>query len=115
MTSNIVSSSKRTDDQGPAAVAGAGRRGGDGGRGQACDLKVTSPNGLLKLFTKNVLETALNEEVTDHLGHAKNQAEEGRGSTNVRNGNRSKTVVSDAAGEVRIDVPRVREGTFEPQ
>jgi transposase-like protein len=57
---------------------------------------------LLRLFTKNVLETALNEEMTEHLGHEKNQAEEGRRSTNVRNGARSKTVVSDAAGEVSI-------------
>jgi transposase-like protein len=34
---------------------------------------------------------------------------------NVRNGARAKTVISDAVGEVRIDVPRDREGTFEPQ
>src|SRR5207248_7486963 len=78
-------------------------------------LELTGPNGLLKLFTKNVLETALNEEMTEHLGHEKYQAEAGRESTNVRNGTRPKTVVSDAAGEVRIDVPRDREGTFEPQ
>ena len=77
--------------------------------------KLTGPNGLLKLFTKNVLQTALNEEMTEHLGHEKHQAEAGRESTNVRNGARSKTVVSDAAGEVLIDVPRDREGTFEPQ
>ena len=78
-------------------------------------LVLTGPDGLLKLFTKNVLETALNEEMTEHLGHEKNQAAEGRESTNVRNGARSKTVVSDAAGEVSIDVPRDREGTFEPK
>ncbi len=78
-------------------------------------LELTGPNGLLKLFTKNVLETALNEEMTEHLGHEKNQAGQGRASTNVRNGARSKTVVSDAAGEVSITVPRDREGTFEPQ
>jgi hypothetical protein len=30
------------------------------------------PGRLLKLFTKNVLETALNEEMTEHLGHEKN-------------------------------------------
>src|ERR687884_1341246 len=53
--------------------------------------------------------------MTEHLGHEKNRAEEGRESTNVRNGSRSKTVVSDATGDVRIDVPRDREGTFEPQ
>src|SRR3954452_2146678 len=82
---------------------------------KARGLELTGPHGLLKLFTKNVLETALNEEMTEHLGHEKNQAEPGRESTNVRNGSRGKTVISDAAGEVRIDVPRDREGTFEPQ
>src|SRR5688572_22858729 len=78
-------------------------------------LELTGPDGLLKLFTKNVLEAALNEEMTEHLGHEKNQADEARESTNVRNGARSKTVVSDSAGEVSIEVPRDREGTFEPQ
>jgi len=78
-------------------------------------LELTGPNGLLKLFTKSVLETALNEEMTEHLGYEKNQAQSGRESLNVRNGSRSKTVISDAAGEVVIDVPRDREGTFEPQ
>ncbi|MFG1611097.1 IS256 family transposase, partial [Actinoplanes sp. NPDC049265] len=78
-------------------------------------LELTGPGGLLKLFTKNVLETALNEEMTEHLGHDKNRAEAGRESANVRNGTRPKTVTSDAAGEVQIDVPRDREGTFEPQ
>jgi putative transposase len=88
-----------------AMVAGARQRG----------LELTGPDGLLKLFTKNVLETALNEEITEHLGHEKNQAGPGRQSANVRNGARAKTVISDAVGEVRIDVPRDREGTFEPQ
>jgi putative transposase len=115
MTSNIVSGRRRDQGEGrqlspeqaaaAAMVAEARQRG----------LELTGPNGLLKLFTKNVLETALNEEMTEHLGHAKNQAEAGRESTNARNGARSKTVVSDAAGEVCIDVPRDREGTFEPQ
>src|SRR3954451_7457588 len=48
---------------------------------KARGLALTGPDGLLKLFTKNVLETALNEEMTEHLGHAKNQAEPGREST----------------------------------
>ncbi len=39
----------------------------------------------------------------------------GRESVNVRNGTRSKTVISDAAGEVEINVPRDRESTFGPQ
>src|SRR5215213_5577128 len=37
-------------------------------------LSLTGPDGLLKQFTKNVLETALNEEMTEHLGHEKNRA-----------------------------------------
>lgn len=78
-------------------------------------LELTGPNGLLKLFTKNVLETALNEEMTAHIGHEKNRAEPGRESTNVRNGTRAKTVISDAVGEVRIEVPRDRDATFEPR
>jgi putative transposase len=78
-------------------------------------LDLTGPNGLLGLFTKNVLETALNEEMTEHLGHDKNSVDPGRVSTNIRNGTRSKTVVSDAVGEIEISVPRDREGTFEPQ
>jgi putative transposase len=82
---------------------------------KARGLALTGPDGLLKLFTKNVLETALGEEMTEHLGYDKNRAEPGRVSTNVRNGTRSKTVVSDAAGEVEINVPRDRESAFEPQ
>lgn len=77
-------------------------------------LELTGPDGLLKLFTKQVLETALNEEMTEHLGHEKHQAGAGRESSNVRNGTRKKTVISDAVGEVEIEVPRDRESTFEP-
>ncbi len=61
---------------------------------KARGLALTGPDGLLKLFTRNVLETALDEEMTEHLGHEKNQADPGRESTNVRNGSRAKTVVS---------------------
>jgi putative transposase len=78
-------------------------------------LSLTGPDGLLKLFTRNVLETALNEEMTEHLGHEKNHADPDRESTNVRNGTRPKKVISDSAGEVPIAVPRDREGTFDPQ
>ncbi|WP_226367082.1 IS256 family transposase [Pseudonocardia sp. ICBG162] len=82
---------------------------------RARGLELTGPDGLLKLFTKNVLETALGEEMTEHLGHEKNRVEPGRESTNIRNGHRSKTVISDAVGEVAIEVPRDRDSTFEPQ
>jgi putative transposase len=45
---------------------------------KARGLALTGPDGLLKLFTKTVVETALNEEMTEHLGHEKNRAEPGR-------------------------------------
>jgi putative transposase len=77
-------------------------------------LSLTGPDGLLKQFTKTVLETALNEEMTEHLGHDKNRAEPERESSNVRNGTRPKTVLTEATGHVQIDVPRDRDGTFEP-
>ncbi len=77
-------------------------------------LSLTGPDGLLKQFTKSVLETALNEELTEHLGHEKNRVDEGRESRNVRNGTRPKTVLTHATGRVDLDVPRDREGTFEP-
>jgi putative transposase len=32
-------------------------------------LELTGPDGLLKLFTKNVLQTTLNEEIAEHLGY----------------------------------------------
>jgi len=77
-------------------------------------LSLTGPDGLLKQFTKSVLETALNEEMTEHLGHEKNRAPGARDSANVRNGTRAKTVLTHASGQVELGVPRDREGTFEP-
>jgi putative transposase len=75
-------------------------------------VSLTGPDGLLKQLTKTVLETALNQEMTEHLGHEKHgQAVEG----NVRNGARPKTVLTESTGEVGIEVPRDRAGTFEPQ
>src|SRR4051812_32788389 len=115
MTSDPVSPRKRDEkparELSPEQAAAAAMVAEAKARG----LALTGPDGLLKLFTKNVLETALNEEMTEHLGHEKNQADPDRESTNVRNGTRPKTVVSDAAGEVDINVPRDRESTFEPQ
>jgi putative transposase len=77
-------------------------------------LSLTGPDGLLKQLTKTVLETALNEEMTEHLGYEKYDPA-AAGSGNIRNGTRSKTVLTEASGHVEIDVPRDRAGTFEPQ
>jgi putative transposase len=77
-------------------------------------LALTGPDGLLKQLTRTVLEAALNAEMTEHLGHEKHQVPPGREGSNVRNGTRPKTVISDAVGEVEIAVPRDRDGSFEP-
>ncbi|GAA4263619.1 hypothetical protein GCM10022255_109800 [Dactylosporangium darangshiense] len=53
-------------------------------------LSLTGPDGLLKQLTKTVLETALNEKMTEHLGYEKRDPA-GAGAGNVRNGTRSKT------------------------
>src|SRR6195952_3830061 len=77
-------------------------------------LSLTGPGGLLKQLTKTVIETALNEEMTEHLGYEKHDPA-GAGTGNIRNGTRAKTVLTEASGQVGIDVPRDRAGTFEPQ
>jgi putative transposase len=77
-------------------------------------LSLTGPDGLLRQLTKSVIETALSEEMTDHLGYQKHDPA-GDGSGNVRNGTRAKTVLSGNSGPVSIDVPRDRAGTFDPQ
>lgn len=97
---------------------------------------LTGPQGLLKRLTKLVLETALEEEMTEHLGHGKHRpvgggvqaptggdggggveavGDDGDGPIrNVRNGTRTKTVLTDSVGKVQVTVPRGRAGTFEP-
>src|SRR5215469_7569580 len=77
-------------------------------------LSLTGPDGLLKQLTKTVLETALNQELTEHLGHDKH-GPAGNETGNVRNGARGKTVLTEGSGQVPIEVPRDRDGTFEPQ
>lgn len=77
-------------------------------------LDLTGPDGLLKQFTKSVLETALDEEMTEHLGCAKHKKSKDGRAANTRNGTTAKTVVTDSVGPVRIEVPRDRDGSFEP-
>lgn len=69
-------------------------------------------NGLLKELTKRLLERAMSAELTDHLGHAKNQAVM-NASGNVRNGSYKKKVKGDF-GEIEVGVPRDRDSSFEP-
>ena len=74
---------------------------------------LTGPHGLLKTITKTVLESALEEEMREHVGYDKH-AVEGRNGGNSRNGTRTKTVLTDNAGPVQVEMPRDRDGTFEP-
>src|SRR6202166_711140 len=77
-------------------------------------LSLTGPDGLLKQLTKTVIETALSEEMTEHLGYEKHDPG-GVGAGNIRNGTRAKTVLTDTTGQVEIDGPRDRAATFDPQ
>jgi putative transposase len=77
-------------------------------------LSLTGPDGLLKQLTKTVLETALNQEMTEHPGHEKH-GRPAAGTGNVRNGTRPRSVLTEASGQVGIEVPRDRQGTSGPQ
>ncbi|WP_345831376.1 IS256 family transposase [Erwinia sp. HDF1-3R] len=68
-------------------------------------------NQFSRMLTKLTVETALNAELTDHIGHEKNAPKTG---SNTRNGYSSKTLLCDD-GEIEISTPRDRESTFEPQ
>ena len=70
-------------------------------------------DGLFKQLKKALLERALGAELTHHLGYEKGDPA-GRGTGNNRNGSSAKTVLTED-GSVEIDVPRDRNGTFEPQ
>jgi putative transposase len=76
-------------------------------------VELVGPNGLLNQLTKKVLETALEEEMVDHLGYDKYDPV-GRNSGNSRNGVRSKTVLTEI-GPVEIDVPRDLDASFQPK
>jgi putative transposase len=82
-------------------------------RAKAEGVSLVGPGGLLSGLTKTVLETALEAELTEDLGYEPHDPE-GRNSGNSRNGTRSKTVLTEV-GPVEIDVPRDRNGTFEPK
>ena len=70
-------------------------------------------NGLLKQLTKLLVEKALDAELAEHLGHGKNKPVANEAG-NTRNGKSKKTLKGEF-GELPIDVPRDRHGTFEPQ
>ncbi len=77
------------------------------------DLDLLGEGGLLSQLTKQVLETALDAELTDHLGYERGDPQ-GRGSGNSRNGTSPKRVHTDV-GTVDLEVPRDRNSSFEPR
>jgi putative transposase len=81
-------------------------------RARAEGLQLTGENGLLAQLTKRVVESALQGEMDDHLGYHKHDPA-GRDGGNSRNGQRGKTLLTEA-GPVPIEVPRDRDGSFEP-
>src|SRR5712691_9604002 len=76
------------------------------GKAQAVGVELLGPDGLLSQVTKAVLERALAEEMTAHLGYEKHDPA-GRGSGNSRNGSTGKTLLTDV-GAVGLAVPRDR-------
>ena len=82
---------------------------------EGCDSPedILGEAGLLKQLTKKVAERALNAEMEQHLGYAKH-APEGKNSGNSRNGKSSKKLRS-VHGEIELDIPRDRNGSFEPK
>ena len=74
---------------------------------------ITGPDGLLKQLTKRVVERAASAELTEHLGYEL-AGEPPEGQPNRRNGLSAKTLLTDH-GPVEVELPRDREGSFEPQ
>ena len=70
-------------------------------------------HGLLKQLTKLLVEKALEAEMSDHLGHGKNQPVDNPAGI-TRNGKSKKTLKGEF-GELPIEIPRDRQGTFKPQ
>lgn len=76
-------------------------------------LDIGGESGLLGQLMKSVLETALREELSDHLGYEHGDPA-GRGSGNSRNGSTAKTLLTEA-GPIELETPRDRAGSFNPR
>src|SRR5947208_2850500 len=81
--------------------------------GADSEEEIVGPGGLLSRLTKRLVERALEVELTDHLGYERHREPPG-GTGNARNGSTPKTLMTEH-GPVRIDTPRDRDGSFEPQ
>ena len=81
--------------------------------GARTEEEIVGPGGLLSQLTKRLVERALEVEITDHLGYERHQEPPG-GTGNTRNGSTAKRLITEH-GEVGIDTPRDRDGSFEPK
>ena len=81
--------------------------------GARTEEEIAGPGGLLAALTKRLVERALEVELTGHLGYEPHCEPEG-GALNTRNGTSPKTLITEH-GEVPIDAPRDRDGSFQPQ
>src|SRR5579875_1023685 len=75
--------------------------------------EITGQGGLLSQLTKRMVERAMEVELTDHLGYEPHSEPPG-GTGNTRNGSTPKRLLTDS-GEVQINTPRDRDGSFEPK
>ena len=80
---------------------------------EATGIGIDGPDGLISRMIKAVLERGLDVEMADHLGYDRGDPA-GQGSGNSRNGTTPKTVIT-SAGQSRIEVPRDRNGSFDPR
>ncbi|MGH2894264.1 MAG: IS256 family transposase [Solirubrobacteraceae bacterium] len=81
--------------------------------GASSEEEIAGPGGLLAQLTRRLVERAMEVELTDHLGYEPH-AEPPGGTGNTRNGTSPKTLVTEH-GQVGIDAPRDRDGSFAPK
>jgi putative transposase len=81
--------------------------------GARTEEEIVGPGGVLAQLTKRLVERAMSAELTEHLGYEPHQEPPG-GTGNTRNGSTAKTLATEH-GPVRIETPRDRNGSFEPQ
>src|SRR6266576_4019966 len=81
--------------------------------GARTEEEIVGPGGVLAQLTKRLVERAMSAELTEYLGYEPHQEPPG-GSGNTRNGSTAKTLTTEH-GAVRIETPRDRKGSFEPQ
>ena len=81
--------------------------------GARSEEEIVGPGGVLAQLPKRLVERAMSAELTEHLGYEPHQEPPG-GTGNTRNGSTAKTLATEH-GPVRIETPRDRKGSFEPQ